>query len=244
MAAEPLRSGIYAILDVDRLAPLLPDEPDEELAALLAYGEVAAAAGACALQLRIKSAQPHSLYPRRLYAALHGAFGERLPVVMNDILPVVEPFASRAGAGLHLGQDDHSPVTARHHLGAGAWLGLSTHNLAQVEAAATLPVDYIGFGPVLATTGKQGADAEVGLDGLGAAFLCSEHPMVAIGGLDKSYITAVREAGAHAMAVIGAWLGPADSPWPVAEAARALGAMTATWAGQMAAVETDPDLEL
>lgn len=235
MAAEPLRSGIYAILDVDRLAPLLPTEPDEELAALVAYGAVAADAGACALQLRIKSAQPHSLYPRRVYAALHEAYGARLPVLMNDFLPVVEPFVGRDGAGLHLGQDDHSPVTARHHLGEGAWLGWSTHDLAQVEAAAALPVDYIGFGPILATSGKVGADAEVGLDGLGAAFLRSQHRIVAIGGLDKSHIAEVRDAGAHAMAVIGAWLGPAEAPWSADEAARALGAMTSTWAGQMAA---------
>lgn len=237
MAAEQLRSGVYAILDVDRLAPRLPEDPDEELAAVLAYARAAVSSGACALQLRVKSAQPHSLYPRRLYAALLDSFGERLPVLMNDALPLVERFVGRSGAGLHLGQDDDSPITARHHLGDGAWLGWSTHNPDQVRAAARLPVDYIGFGPIFATTGKKGADPAVGMDGLQAAFLCSQHRIVAIGGLDKGDIVAARDAGAHAMAVIGAWLGPADDPWSVAESARAFGAMAATWAGLVAESE-------
>ncbi len=237
MPTTALQSGVYAILDIDRIAPLLPDDPDEELELVLAYGRAAAASGACALQLRLKSAQPHSLYPRRLYAALLEAFGDRLPVLMNDMLPVVEGFVGRAGCGVHVGQGDASPITARHHLGDAACIGLSTHDVAQVSAAGPLPVDYIGFGPLRATSGKETTDPAVGFDGLQAAFLHSEHPIVAIGGLDRSDIPAVRDAGAHAMAVIGAWLGPPDEPWDPQEAERRFGAMAATWAGLMADAE-------
>ncbi len=237
MATETLQSGLYAILDVDRVAPLLPDEADEEMEMVLAYGRAAVNSGAKALQLRIKSAQPHSLYPRQLYALLLEAFGERVPVLMNDMLPLVERFVGRPGHGVHLGQDDSSPITARHHLGEKAWLGWSTHDLAQVSEASKLPVDYIGFGPIRATTGKEAADAAVGFEGLQEAFLHSEHPIVAIGGLERSDIAAVRNAGAHGMAVIGSWLGPPDAPWSPDEAARKFGAMAATWAGLMSESE-------
>jgi len=51
MPTTALQSGVYAILDIDRIAPLLPDDPDEELELVLAYGRAAAASGAGALQL-------------------------------------------------------------------------------------------------------------------------------------------------------------------------------------------------
>jgi len=237
MATEALQSGIYAILDIDRIASCLPDEPDEELAMVLAYGRAAVSSGAKALQLRIKSAQPNSLYPRRLYAALLEAFGDRVPVLMNDMLPIVEGFAGRRGCGVHLGQDDVSPITARHRLDADACVGWSTHNVEQVSDAAGMPVNYIGFGPVRTTSGKESADAEVGLEGLQAAFLRASHPIIAIGGLERADIEAVRDAGAHAMAVIGAWLGPPGQPASPDVAARNFGAMAATWSGLMAEAE-------
>lgn len=229
MSDNALRSGIYAIIDLDRLAPVLPQDPNEELGRVLAYGRAAAESGAVALQLRAKSASPHSIHLRRLYAGLLDAFGARLPVIMNDALEVVEPFAARPGCGLHLGQGDLSPVTARHRLGETAMVGWSTHNLDQVAMAGGLDLAYIGFGPVRPTGSKQGADPAVGLDGLQAAFLHSQHPIVAIGGLGHADIEAVRSAGASAMAVISGWLGPADAPHAPEQAERAIAAMAARW---------------
>ena len=73
--------------------------------------------------------------------------------IMNDDLDA----AVAVGAdGLHLGQDDGDLASARVVLGPSAILGRSTHSAAQATAAEA-EVDYIGFGPVFATTTKRAA---------------------------------------------------------------------------------------
>ena len=60
----------------------------------------------------------------------------------------------------------------RHNLSRKGWgtakllIGFSTHNLSQVIAADTLPVDYIAIGPVFATGSKANPDPVVGLEGV------------------------------------------------------------------------------
>ncbi|MCO4761752.1 MAG: thiamine phosphate synthase [Myxococcales bacterium] len=224
-----IRQGVYAILDLDRIAPLLPEAPGAERAMLHAYAEAAADGGACVLQIRSKSSPASSLYLSRLYGELLEKWGDKLTVVINDHPQAARAFAGRPGIGAHLGQDDGSPVTARHQLGDKAVIGWSTHNLSQVADAANVPVDYIGYGPVLATTSKKLPDDVVGFDGLAAACAASTVPVVAIGGLTLDDIEQVRQARAHAIAVISAWLGPADDPWPPQQAGVAISMLTATW---------------
>ncbi len=230
-----LKSGIYAILDIDRLAAAAAvDEDDDvrsqdaEINHVLAYARAAVFADACALQLRAKQVPATSLFLRRLYAAVLDEVGHSVAVVMNDHLAAAEAFAGREGVGLHLGQDDLSPVTARHHL-AAALLGWSTHGADQVAAAQGMPLDYIGFGPVRSTASKTAVEPTTGFDALSAACAASAIPVVAIGGLGPDDVAAVRAAGAQAMAVIGGWLGPQDAPWSPSRAADALAAMVATW---------------
>ena len=71
--------------------------------------------------------------------------------------------------GVHVGQEDFSPVEARALLGAEVLIGLSTHGERQLILAAESPVDYLAIGPVFATQSKQVPDAVVGLDGVRAA---------------------------------------------------------------------------
>ena len=47
-------------------------------------------------------------------------------------------------------------------------VGFSTHNAAQALAAASAGADYIGFGPVFATSSKLNPDPVVGLEPAGA----------------------------------------------------------------------------
>jgi thiamine-phosphate diphosphorylase len=151
-------------------------------------------------------------------------------LVVNDHLEAARPFAGQARLGLHLGQDDTSALTARHQLGESALIGLSTHNLVQVESALALPVDYLGFGPVRATTGKARPGATTGFEALARAVAAAEpRPVVAIGGLEAADVAAVRAAGATAMAVIGAWLGPSDAPREPEAAGQALARLVAAW---------------
>ena len=120
--------------------------------------------------------------------------------VVNDRADV----AALLGAGLHLGQEDLPPAAARRLVGM---IGYSTHNREQMRAANEEPVDYHALGPIFATASKENPDPVVGLEGLREVARLSTRPLVAIGGITLDSATAVIEAGAQSVAVIGALRG-------------------------------------
>jgi thiamine-phosphate pyrophosphorylase len=81
-------------------------------------------------------------------------------------------------------------------------IGFSTHNLAQVLEADSLPIDYIAIGPVFATGSKANPDPVIGLDGVRQARQATQKPLVAIGGITRQNCAQVKAAGADAVAVI------------------------------------------
>jgi thiamine-phosphate pyrophosphorylase len=112
-------------------------------------------------------------------------------------------FAKLAGAGLHLGQDDLTPSIARRVVGDATMIGFSTHNEAQLRAAAEEPTDYLALGPIFGTVSKANPDPTVGLEGLRKLRPLTKRPLVAIGGITRENAGAVLEAGADSVAVIG-----------------------------------------
>jgi thiamine-phosphate pyrophosphorylase len=104
--------------------------------------------------------------------------------------------------GVHVGQDDLSPESARKIVGTGRWVGVSTHNAEQVAQADTTSADYIAIGPVFATASKQKPDPVVGLAGVREARSLTGKPLVAIGGITRQNCRSVIEAGADTVAVI------------------------------------------
>ncbi len=127
------------------------------------------------------------------------ANGQRLILIFNDRSDLA---LGAAFGGVHLGQEDLSPGAARRLLGAGAIIGLSTHNPEQVATADGEPVDYLAVGPVFATASKQHPDPVIGLAGVRRARELTRKPLVAIGGITRANCQAVIEAGADAVAVI------------------------------------------
>jgi thiamine-phosphate pyrophosphorylase len=120
-------------------------------------------------------------------------------VLVNDRVDV----ALLAGAvGVHLGQTDLSPASARQILGPDRLIGLSTHNLEQALEAEAMPVDYIGVGPVFWTSSKENPDPVLGLERLAEICRAVRKPVVAIGGITIDQARQVRTAGAHSLAVI------------------------------------------
>ncbi|MBI5502443.1 MAG: thiamine phosphate synthase [Deltaproteobacteria bacterium] len=189
-----VQPGLYAIVDRDAcLARGL-----EPLAVARAFCTVPLSA----LQLRAKRATDRDRVGlARAVAAVARAAG--IPFLVNDRADI----ARLAGAdGVHLGQDDLPPGSVRRWLGPDRMIGLSTHDLGQVGAAAAEPVDYLGFGPVFATSTKERPSPVVGLDGLRAAVARSAHPIVAIGGIRLEDLPAVRAAGARSVALVSALL--------------------------------------
>jgi thiamine-phosphate pyrophosphorylase len=187
--------GLYVIIDPEHCAGRDP----------LWVAERALAGGCALLQLRAKQLSD----ARRL--ALAHALAERcraaqVPFWINDRADL----ALLAGAqGLHLGQHDLPVAEAKRLVGALP-IGLSTHDLSQVEAANREQVALIGFGPVFETQSKLRPDPLVGLEGLARACALSTCPVVAIGGIRLENVAQVARTGARYVAVIGAVCGAPD----------------------------------
>jgi len=108
-------------------------------------------------------------------------------------------------AGVHVGQADLPPSSARRVVGPEKWIGVSTHDETQLAVADADPeVDLVAVGPVFATTGKADPDPVVGLPSVQRARARTAKPLVAIGGIDAGNAAAVLAAGADAVAVLGA----------------------------------------
>ncbi|MES1211237.1 MAG: thiamine phosphate synthase, partial [Acidobacteriota bacterium] len=108
-------------------------------------------------------------------------------------------------AGAHVGQADLPPEAVRRVVGGGTWIGLSTHDEAQLAAADADPdVDVVAVGPVFPTASKERPDPVVGLDFVRRARARTAKPLVAIGGIGAESVRAVLEAGADAAVVLGA----------------------------------------
>lgn len=195
-------AGLYAILDLPHRRG---HDPESVVAAMLA-------GGAGVVQLRSKQAP--------LDPALVEALGARcatanVPMIINDELEL----ACRGivgVAGVHLGQGDLDrlgvDLSTRQRRRAelrvrGVGLGVSTHNLDQLQAVTELEPDYVGFGPVFSTTSKVDHDPVVGLEQLSIACARSLVPVVAIGGIELARVAELRATGVAAIAVIGALLG-------------------------------------
>ncbi|MBN9021820.1 MAG: thiamine phosphate synthase, partial [Rhizobiales bacterium] len=120
----------------------------------------AVAGGVTSVQLRDKAMPDAEMIPlaRALMAALAPA-GVRLMV--NDRVAV----AAATGTDLHIGQEDGDPAAARAAIGAEAILGLSVTRMDEVGTVDPSVVDYVGLGPVFATSTKPDAAPPLGLDG-------------------------------------------------------------------------------
>ncbi|MET4004533.1 thiamine-phosphate pyrophosphorylase [Arthrobacter sp. UYCu511] len=126
--------------------------------------------------------------------------------------------ASLSGAPLfHIGQKD-LPLTAARSLLGPVSMGLSSHDPAQVSAAAEHPdADYFCVGPLWATPTKPGR-AAVGLSLVEhAASLNTTKPWFAIGGVELSNVEQVVAAGASRIVVVRA-ITEAQDPTAAAQA--------------------------
>jgi thiamine-phosphate pyrophosphorylase len=123
----------------------------------------------------------------------------RVPLMINDRADI----ALLLGAGLHIGQDDLPPAAARRLMGASACIGFSTHNAAQLTAAAEEPIDYLAIGPLFATQSKINPDPVVGVAHLRDLRRLTGKPLVAIGGITRENALSVVEGGADSVAAIG-----------------------------------------
>lgn len=206
-------NGLYPIVDLDALnARGIP---------VLVFARGVLVARPALLQLRAKQAAPREVV--ELLRALRPLCDPQITLLFANDRP---DLAAVGGAdGVHVGQDD-LPVKEVRRAFPQLKVGVSTHDLAQVEAAIADQPDYLAYGPVFETQSKADADTSVGIESLKLATARSRIagiPMVAIGGINAARAPAIAEAGAMG-AVIAALFPPVGASGNLEEliAARAV----------------------
>lgn len=179
---------LYSILDRGCFA---------DVEALLASAEQLLGAGVTVLQYRNKQGSARQMFDEA--RRLRGLAGDRVRLLINDRADLA---VATGYVGVHVGQDDLSPEGARRVIGPKLWLGVSTHNPEQLQAADATSADYLAIGPVFSTTSKDKPDPLVGLDGVRRARSLTRKPLVAIGGITRANARSVIDAGADSVAVI------------------------------------------
>ena len=104
---------------------------------------------------------------------------------------------------IHLGQEDLDGADTAAIARAGARLGISTHDRAELDRALALRPDYIALGPIWPTLLKQMPWRPQGLEKLSRwKARVGDIPLVAIGGLTPARLPDVFAAGADVAAVV------------------------------------------
>jgi thiamine-phosphate pyrophosphorylase len=136
-------------------------------------------------------------------------------LILDDRVDLVLP----SGAdGAHVGEDDLPPEEARDRLGDDLLLGLSTHDAAEVRAAAGRGADHVGLGPCFPSGTKALARAPGGPALVaGALPAAGGLPVFPIGGITTENAPSLVAAGARRLAVGAGVLAAAD-PARAAEA--------------------------
>jgi thiamine-phosphate pyrophosphorylase len=154
----------------------------------------------------------------------------------REIVRMAEPFAARvllhgdprlaaqAGcAGVHLPADG-DVVAARNIVGPGAWVSISTHGFEEAVAAAEAGADAVALSPIFPSASKPGYGPALGLDRLAEVAAASPIPVIALGGIeDAARVRACLDAGAAAVAVMGAAMRAAAPARLLARLIRATG---------------------
>lgn len=127
--------------------------------------------------------------------------GYNVPFIINDDVDLARAVQAD---GIHIGQDDMSPEKLPVYFDDKI-VGLSVRDEMELAASNLDNVDYIGTGPVFATSSKDDAGETIGVSGLK---LMREKignlPMVAIGGVTLNNYNQCLENGADGIAVISA----------------------------------------
>lgn len=124
-----------------------------------------------------------------------------VPFVVNDDLDL----AIRLQAdGVHIGQEDEKAHIVREKVGKGI-VGVSVHNIQELQQAIKDGADYVGMGPVFPTSTKKDAKAVQGTKLIEEVRSQNiDFPIVGIGGITPENAKQVVAAGADGVSIITA----------------------------------------
>lgn len=125
----------------------------------------------------------------------------KVPFIVNDDVVLAKQIDAD---GIHVGQDDKDIKSFAHDF-KGKIIGLSISNVNEYEKSDFTFVNYIGVGPMYATTSKDDANQPVGPEMIPQLrYYIKDFPIVAIGGINIDNTSAIMEAGADGVSVISA----------------------------------------
>lgn len=137
----------------------------------------------------------------------------RVPFIINDDLDLALEVKAD---GLHVGQDDATVEQIKRVCPTDLLIGVSATNEQEAVQAVKDGADYIGVGPIFATSTKLDAKDPIEITGITRIrSLVGDTPMVAIGGIKQEDVGLIRAAGADGVSVISA-ISLASSPEQVA----------------------------
>lgn len=195
MTAAKLR-GLYAITD----ETLIPES------VFVATVEQALRGGSSIIQYRDKSDnEAKRLEQASALRSLCNQYDACL--IINDDITLAKAVAAD---GVHLGEEDVSIEHARLMLGEDAIIGVSCYNQLQraVEAQAA-GADYVAFGAMFTSPTKPNARS-ASCELISEAKSLLDIPLCAIGGIDKSNVERVIDAGADMTALISSLFSETD----------------------------------
>jgi thiamine-phosphate pyrophosphorylase len=127
--------------------------------------------------------------------------------IVNDRIDI----ALAVGAdGVHIGQDDMPLAVARKILGKKKIIGVSVSTFSQAQKACSDGADYLGIGPVYATTTKRDAQKPTGTALIARVKNDLSIPAAAIGGITLSNAPQIIAAGADALCAISSVVAKPD----------------------------------
>ncbi len=202
MPLMPARSQLPAV----GLYAITP-EPAQLPIALEDAVRAAIAGGAALVQYRAKQRSRHqqAIDLGRLLPLCRNA---KIALIVNDHVDLA---AEVSADGVHLGEDDLDPASARQRLGEASIVGVSCYDsLQRARDAITAGADYVAFGSFFPTRSKAiQRRPEVSL--LAKAHAERIAPVVAIGGIEHYNGGALLAAGAQFLAVIAGLFGSAET---------------------------------
>ena len=180
--------GLYVIID-----------PQASRGDALKVAEEALEGGASLLQWRDKSRDKGDQLPDCIrlveMCSAHNAL-----LIVNDHADL----AAASGAhGLHVGQHDLPLAQARSLLAPSQLAGRSNATVEEAQESESGGADYVAVGRMFPTESKSNT-RPAGLETLRRVRETAHAPLVAIGGITEQNVESVVEAGADAIAVIGA----------------------------------------
>lgn len=202
----PLRASLRLVA--------ITDDVRDGTEGLIARVTAAVLGGATSVQVRLKNESVRQVV--RITSAIVRAVS--VPVLVNDRFDLA---LAAGAAGVHLGADDLAVRYVRPHVPVDFIIGASLGCDAELDSARD--ADYVGIGPVFATSSKPDAGDAIGVDELHRLLRAARRPAVGIGGITLANARSVVVAGADGIAAVSALLAAPDPAVAARDLRRASG---------------------